>query len=256
VATRGETLHSNLPDSRFSHLGLLVLATAAIILAAIALRGTELYTSRYQSLPVLDWVESRPPVTETTETPTAADLARGLARTTPLLVIGDDVRPWAPVFGPPAVVQRSMGGVRDAARITLVSPDATTVADASVSARLYTIVFDRTLRAQEWSMLMGREMDIRDPDDASNEVHVSGPDETDGVWVVAPPQKGGIATVVGHRGPVGFDLQVTFAPSAVPPPTDATSEKVDLSARAEAAARQMASDYAAWLTEQLQLHGS
>jgi hypothetical protein len=236
-------------------VGLLVLATVAIILGAIALRGTELYTSRYQSLPALDWLESRPPVTESKDTPTAADLAHGLARTTPLLVIGDDVRPWTPVFGPPAVVQRSMGGVRDAARITLVSPDAVSAADAPVSARLYTIVFDRSLRAQEWSMLMGREMDIRDPDSGLSQVHVSGPDETDGVWVVSPRQTGGIATVVGHRGPVAFDLQVTYGPTPPPLPPDATSarpEVVDLSARAEAAARQMAGEYAAWLTGEIQ----
>jgi hypothetical protein len=116
-------------------------------------------------------------------------------------------------------------------------------------------VFDRSLRAQEWSMLMGREMDIRDPDSGLNQVHVSGPDETDGVWVVSPRQTGGIATVVGHRGPVAFDLQVTFGPTPLALPPDATSarpEVVDLSARAEAAARQMASDYAAWLTGQLQ----
>jgi hypothetical protein len=232
-----------------------VLATVAIILGAIALRGTEVYTSRYQSLPMLDWLESRPPVTESTNTPTAAELARGLTRTTPLLVIGDDARPWTPVFGPPAVVQRSMGGVRDASRITLVSPDVGTAASAPVSARLYTIVFDRSLRAQEWSMLMGREMDIRDPDSGMPQVHVSGPDETDAVWVVSPRETGGIATVVGHRGPVAFDLQVTFGPTPPSLPADAPSarpEVVDLSARTEAAARQMASDYGAWLTGQLQ----
>jgi hypothetical protein len=222
------------------------LATVAILLGAIALRSTELYTSRYQSLPVLDWLESRPPVSESVGTPTAADLARGLARTTPLLVIGDDVWPWTPVFGPPAAIQRSMGGVRDAARITLVSPGAVTGGSAPVEARLYTIVFDRTLRAQEWSMLMSREMDIRDPDSASSQVRTSGPDERDGVWLVSPSDTGGIATVVGHRGPVAFDLQVTFGPRP------AQAEVVDLSARAEAAARQMAADYAAWLTKQLQ----
>src|SRR5689334_18133526 len=93
-----------------------------MLLCAFAVRGTELYTSRYQSLPVLDWLESRPPITESAQLPAASELARGLARTMPLLVIGDDVRPWTPVFGPPAAIQRTMGGVRDAARISLVSP--------------------------------------------------------------------------------------------------------------------------------------
>src|SRR5690348_15920864 len=103
-------------------MGLRVVVVAALLLLAFAVRGTELYTSRYQSLPVLDWIESRPPVTDSAQVPAASDLARGLARTMPLLVIGDDVRPWTPVFGPPAAIQRTMGGVRDAARISLVAP--------------------------------------------------------------------------------------------------------------------------------------
>jgi hypothetical protein len=235
-------------------VGLLVLGAVAILLGAIALRGTEQYTSRYQSLPVIDWLESRPPLGESADTPSAADLARGLARTSPLLVIGDDVRPWTPVFGPPAVIQRSMGGVRDAARITLVSPGVYAAGGAPVGARLYTVVFDRALRAQEWTMLMAREMDIRDPDNAQTQEQVSGPDDADGVWVVAPRETGGIATVIGHRGPVAFDLQVTFGPTPAAPPPDAVSaqpEAMDLSARAEVEARQMAADYAEWLTGQL-----
>ena len=242
------------PEARRSHASLLVIGTAAIVLSAIAVRGTELYTSRYQSLPALDWIESRPPVLESAEIPPAADLARGLARTMPLLVIGDDVRPWAPVFGPPAAIQRSMGGVRDAARITLVSPGGFTADRAPVQARLYTVVFDRTLRAHEWVALMGREMDIRDPDSGLSQERVTGPDAIDGVWLVSPRQTGGIATVVGYRGPVAFDLQVTFGPTPPPLPPDTTESRtdvVDLSARAEAAARQAAGDYAIWLTQQL-----
>jgi hypothetical protein len=246
--------HANLSDSSRSHVGLLVLATAAILLCAVAVRGTELYTSRYQSLPVLDWIESRPPVSESADLPAAADLARGLARTMPLLVIGDDVRPWTPVFGPPAVIQRSMGGVRDAARITLVSPGDVAAGHAPVQARLYTIVFDRTLRAREWTMLMAREMDIRDPDSGLNQVRTSGPDDEDGVWIVSPRQTGGTATVIGHRGPIAFDLQLAYGPPPSPLTPDVTSpppELTDLSARAEAEARQAAADYANWLVQQL-----
>jgi hypothetical protein len=231
-----------------------VLATVAIMLCAVALRATELYATRYQRLPVMDWIESRPPLSESAALPAAADLARGLARTMPLLVIGDDVRPWTPVFGPPAYIQRSMGGVRDASRITLVSPGDFPADRVPVQARLYTIVFDRTLRAQEWVALMSREMDIRDPDSGLNQVRVSGPDETDGVWIVSPQQTGGIATVVGHRGPVAFDLQVTFGPTPAPVPPDAPvarPELVDLSARAESAARAAGADYGTWLEAHL-----
>jgi hypothetical protein len=244
----------NPPEAQPSRLGLRVFVLAVMLLCAFAVRGTELYTSRYQSLPVLDWLESRPPVTESAQVPAAADLARGLVRTMPLLVIGDDVRPWTPVFGPPAAIQRTMGGVRDAARISLVTPGGVKTDQSPVQVRLYTVVFDRTLRAQEWVGLMGREMDIRDPDTGLSQARVTGPDDVDQIWVVSPRQTGGIATVVGNRGPVAFDLQVTFGPppAALPPDSSAAGpEVIDLSARAEALARQAATDYAAWLTSQV-----
>jgi hypothetical protein len=247
-------VRANLPESRSSRVGLRLILVAALLLCGIALRGTERYATRYQSLPVLDWIESRPPITESSQIPAAADLARGLARTMPLLVIGDDVRPWAPVFGPPAVIQRSMGGVRDASRITLITPGGYALDRAPVQARLYVAVFDRTLRSREWVALMGREMDIRDPDSGLSQERVTGPDSIDSVWVVSPHQTGGISTVVGYRGPVGFDLQVTFGPPPAALPPDATTarpEVVDLSARAEAAARQAAADYTTWLTSQI-----
>src|SRR5258708_11452253 len=100
---------------------------AGVLLGAVAVRASESYPPRYQTLPVLAWVESRPPFVESTNVPPAADLARGLSRAIPLLTIRDDARPWMPVFGPPAVVQRTMGGVRDAARILLASPGALTL---------------------------------------------------------------------------------------------------------------------------------
>ena len=45
----------------------------------LSVRATEFYATRYQSLPVLDWLESRPPLAESADLPAAADLARGLA---------------------------------------------------------------------------------------------------------------------------------------------------------------------------------
>jgi hypothetical protein len=172
----------------------------------------------------------------------------------PLLVISDDARPWLPIFGPPAVIQRTMGGVRDAARIVLSSPGAFPPDQTPVQVRLYAVVFNRTLRAAEWTELMGREMDIRDPDTGINQERVAGPDEADAVWVVSPRQTGGIATVVGHRGPVAFDLQMTFGPTpdVLSPDNDLSRpEVVDLSARAELAARRAAADWCAWLADQV-----
>jgi hypothetical protein len=212
------------------------------------MRATEFYATRYQSLPVLDWVESRPPLVESTDVPTAADLARGLARVLPLLTIRDE-RTRLPAFGPPAFVQRTIGGVRDAARIELGSPGTFTPDEVPVKARLDAIVFNRTLRAAAWSDLMGYEMDIRDPESGMAQVRIAGPDEVDSVWLVAPRQGGnvgGVATIAGHRGPVGFMLQVTyFRPGPIDP-----ADLTDLTARAEVTARQVAADWSAWLVQE------
>ena len=231
--------------------GVHLLAVAALFLAALAVGSTERYTTRFQSLPVLDWIESRPPFAEATAVPSAAEMARGMVRAMPLLVIAEDARPWLPVFGPPAYYQRSMGGVRDASRIVLASPDSAAAADAPIQMRLYAVVFNRTVRATEWTQLMAREMDIRDPDSGLSQSRVTGPDDADNVWVVAPRQTGGIATVVGHRGPVAFDLQVTLGPRPAvyaPEPAHTPSPEVlDLSARAEVLARQGATNWSAWV---------
>lgn len=231
--------------------GVHLLAVAAILLAAAALRATEVYATRYQSLPVSDWLESRPPLLESASDPAADDLARGLARTMPLLVIADDARPWLPIFGPPGVIQRTIGGVRDASRIVLASPGSFGPNQPPVQIRLYTAVFNRTLRAVAWTELMAREMDARDPESGLNQERVAGPDDPDVVWIVSPHQTGGIATVVGHRGAVAFELQVTLGPTPSVYAADSTiarPEVIDLDARAEALARQAAADWTNWLS--------
>jgi hypothetical protein len=223
-----------------------VLGLVAVLLTALAFRATEYYTTRYQTLPVADWLESRPPLLESAAIPPAAELVRGLVRTTPLLVIRDDVRPVQPVFGPPAFVQRTVGGIRDAALIQLGTPGQVGPSQDPIRARLEVIVFNRQVRAGAWSDLMSRELDIRDPVSGQPQVRLSGPEEDDGVWLAAPPS-GGVATVSGRRGSVGFILQVTYRR------TDATRAEdfIDVSARAEAAARQVAADWTAWLERQL-----
>lgn len=234
--------------------GVHLLAIAAIVLGAMALRATEVYAMRYQSLPVLDWIESRPPLLESANVPAADDLAHGLARTLPLLVIADDARPWAPVFGPPGVIQRSMGGVRDASRILLASPGSFAPNEPPITVRLYAVVFNRAVRAEAWSDLMAREMDARDPDTGLSQERVTGPDNTDQVWIVSPHQTGGVATVVGQRGSVAFDLQVSLGPPPTTYSPDSTivrPEVVDLDARAETLARQAVGDWTAWLAQQV-----
>ncbi len=234
--------------------GVHVLAVAAILLTAVAMRATEFYTTRYQSLPVQDWLESRPPLAESTNLPAASDLVRGIARVLPLLAIRDDARPRTPEFGPPAYFQRTIGGVRDASRIELGTPGTFKPNEEPLHARMDVIVFNRQLRAAAWSQLMSSEMDIRDLDTGAAMLRTEGPrarevgpDQDVGVWVIAPSQGGGVATVVGHRATVAFMLKVTLAPS------DAASiaDQVDLSARAETLARQAVADWSAWLAPQL-----
>jgi hypothetical protein len=223
-----------------------VLVLFSLLLAALAFRSTEYYTTRYQTLPVLDWLESRQPLAESSAVPSAADLARGFARTTPLLVIKDDVRPLMPVFGPPAFVQRTIGGVRDAARFDMGAPGDFSLESSPIRARLDVIVFHRAMRAAAWSELMARELDVRDPQSGAPQVRVAGPDVADRIWLAAPPL-GGVASISGRREAVGFLLQVTFKRADATRPEDL----VDLSARAEVAARRAAADWTAWLEREL-----
>jgi hypothetical protein len=149
-----------------------------------------------------------------------------------------------PGFGPPAIVQRTVGGVRDAATIQLATPD-TNGGDAGPSARLDVIVFNREARAAAWSDLMAREMDVRDPISGEPQVRVSGSPD-DGLWVSAPPG-GGVATVSGHRGAVGYVLQMSVPGSTA----NSAEEKIDLTARADAEVRQTAADWTGWLDREL-----
>jgi hypothetical protein len=228
--------------------GVHVLALVAIAMGAVSVRATEVYATRYQTLPVVDWLESRPPLAEAADLPAASTLARGLARALPLLTVRDDARPRLPSFGPPAFVQRTMGGVRDASRIELGSPGPFVPTEVPVRARLDVIVFNRAVRAAAWSDLMGREMDVRDPESNHPQARTAGPDELDGVWVVAPRAGGGVATVAGHRGAVAFALQVTFAS---PVSGGDVPDEVDLSARAEALARRASAEWTRWLAGEL-----
>jgi hypothetical protein len=139
-----------------------------------------------------------------------------------------------------------MGGVRDAYRIQLGSPGPFRSDEVPVRARLDVIVFNRALRADAWSQLMAVEMDIRDPETGVSQARIGGPDDVDGLWIGGPGGGDGIATVVGNRGVVAFMLQVTYA--RLP---GSEVDPVDLSARAEVAARQTAQDWTAWLASQI-----
>src|SRR5439155_18456933 len=111
------------------------------------------------------------------------------------------------------------------------------------------IVFNREPRSVDWDALFGRAMDIRDPDSGLPQVRVAGPEAEDMVWDAHPDPdrgQGGVSTVVGHRGPIGFVLQVNLRHDY----TNDAALLVDLSARAEAIARQAAEDWSTWAASQ------
>jgi hypothetical protein len=226
--------------------GVHTLALAAIVLGAVAVRSTEVYASRYQSLPALDWLESRPPLAQASTVPPAIDIARGLLSVMPLLVIRDDAHTVLPAFGPPPSFQRTIAGVRDASRIQLGSPGDYPMGQVPVSAQFDVIVFDRIPRALAWSELMNRAMANGDPGWPQD--RLTGPDEADATWVPRPaPNHGGMASVVGTRGPVGFVLRITFLNAS----DAAASQLADSTARAEVLAREATGDWSAWLAPQL-----
>jgi hypothetical protein len=105
------------------------------------------------------------------------------------------------------------------------------------------LVFNRAERAAAWTDLLAHAFDVQEPERNFPQVRLSGPDQADRVFLTDPRNGGGVATVIGHRGPVGFQLQTTFQRGDSRLPAD----RVDLDARAEPLARQMAADWARWL---------
>jgi hypothetical protein len=225
-----------------------ILAVAAIGLGLLALRACERYTSEYQTLPAVDWFESRPPLAESADVPSALDLARGAARVLPLLDIRDDARPYLPGLGPPSLSRRTIGGVRDAAMIQVGTPE---VPRPRLQVTLRVTVFYRSARAAAWNSLLDHEFDLRDPGTGTAQLRLTGADDPDRVWITHPGESpGGEATVVGARGPVVFELQaLAQRPDSLGDLSQ--PEALDLSARAERIARQAAADWTAWLLPQL-----
>ena len=227
-----------------------VLSVVAIGLGLLALRACERYTSEYQTLPAVDWLESRAPLAESATVPSAFDLARGAARVLPLLQIRDDARPYLPGLGPPSLSRRTIGGVRDAAVIQVGTPE---LPRPRLQVTLRVTVFHRAVRAAAWTSLLEHEFDLRDPGSGTAQLRLTGADSEapDRVWVTHPGESpGGEASVVGARGPVAFELQV-LAQRLGSTGELSQPEALDLSARAEQIARQTATDWTAWLLPQL-----
>jgi hypothetical protein len=134
--------------------------------------------------------------------------------------------------------------VRDAARIRLGTPGVLRGEDPIV-ATLDVFVFNRGVRARAWSELEAAAREVRHPVTGERLVRSSGPDDADATWLLEPPG-GGVATVTGHRATVGFALQITFQRAGATRPEDA----LDLTARAERAARTTATDWTTWLAQQ------
>jgi hypothetical protein len=224
-----------------------LLALVAVGLSVVGLRGCERYTQEYNTLPMLDFVESLPPLSESEQVQPASELALGLGPFVPTLSLRQDAEAYIPQIAPPGRSQRTASGVRDAARVGFGTvPTASTRDLEQTAVSLSVIVFYSPLRAAAWDELMTREMDIRDPVTGSLQMRSGGPEAADRVWVTVPreAQSGtGEATVIGTRGPVMFQLQARLRRS------DATGQEqlLELAARAEVLARQTAEAYADWL---------
>jgi hypothetical protein len=222
-----------------------LLGLVAVGLGLVALRGCERYSQEYNTLPMLDFIESLPAASEAERIPPAAELALRLGDVAPGLPLRQAPSPFIPQVAPPGRSQRAASGVRDAARV--IFGTVPTASDAEgTTLNLGVVVFYNSARANAWSELLRREMDIRDPGSGALQLRTGGPEQADRVWVTHPREvsaRTGEATVIGTRGPVLFQLQARLRR----PGAATQAAQLALGARAELLARQAAADWSATL---------
>jgi hypothetical protein len=224
-----------------------LLGLVAVGLGLVALRGCERYTQEYNTLPMLDFVESMPAASEAERIPPAADLALRLGEVAPSLPLRQAPTPFIPQVAPPGRSQRAASGVRDAARVAFGTVPTAAASDAEgTTLSLGVVVFYNSVRANAWYELLTREMDIRDPGSGALQLRAGGPEQADRVWITHPREvsaRTGEATVIGTRGPVLFQLQARLRR----PNATSQEARLALGARAEVLARQAAAEWSAAL---------
>jgi hypothetical protein len=238
-----------------------LLAIVAVVLGFTSAHACERYVAEFQTFPAVDWLEAQPPLDEAAGIPPAATVIQTAAYVVPQLPIREGPLPFLPTFVPPSIVVRSVSGVRDAAQVVKGIPSAEAFPGRDLqdgaSLRLAVVVFHRTVRAAAWADLRSIQLDLRRGNEGRREFRTSGPESRDMVWVRKPGLEPGeqwpygTATVVGYRGPIGFEMQATSVRQGS---TD-LRDMVDLSARAEALARRFAVEWTAWLAAEPYAHG-
>lgn len=220
----------------------------AVMFAFLAVQSCERYTLAYQAFPALDWLEGTPALDQAGGIPPASVLVQGIAYAVPEAGMGGTWEPFDPSFPVPGSIVRRISGYRDSATITKspddgANPDRTTI-------RLSAIVFYRDARAQAWAALRAVKLDLaREAAGEAKQLRVDGPLGRDEAWVEAPrrasPDRGD-AYVVGVRGPVAFEVQVTNLTGTLPQRQDV----LDQAARAELLARRVTGEWTDWLVNQ------
>jgi hypothetical protein len=221
-------------------------AIVLVLFSALLSRSCEVYTAEYQDLPVVAWVEAQPPFNESLDLPPAREIAYGFVQAIPHLRVTGSPTLYLPSFTLPGAVVRSVGGVRDAARVVKESPDPSTRADYA-SVDVYVTVFNRTFRSDSWARLRTIQMDLSHNE--SQIRRVTGPSERDTMWVVEPfvaEDPKGAAIIVGHRGPIGFEIRS----QSIRPLDNDRQMAGELTARAEELVQRAADEWTTWLEAQ------
>lgn len=222
-------------------------ALGVILFAFLSVRACERYTMAYQSFPAVDWIEEQRVWSQAADIPPASTLAEGIAYAYPALGVGGVWESFEVAMPTTGSIIRTMKSYRDAARVAK-TPEIS--GGETTTLRLGVIVFHRPYRAEAWADLRSAKLDLAR--EAAGEVRmfrVSGPEERDTVWIESPrratPQLANVL-VVGTRGPVGFELQVTNRTAFL----ERRGDILDQPARAELLAREAAAQWTAWLLRQ------
>lgn len=234
------------------------LAAGALVLAVLFGRACERYVPRYQTLPVLDWLQASPLLDQAAAIPPAQDLANGMISVEPRIpYFWDEYTEFSTTFlSGTSVVVRAMGGLRDAGVLRKENPAPTgrpvpITAPDQTSLHLYVLVFHSADLASAWVDLRSLELDNGQPGYLYGSYRITGPDQPNRLWITrtAPgptePQAGH-ALLVSRRGPVAFEVRIVETRPSSRDPRDIS----DLNARAADLARSAAKQWSDWLVTQ------
>lgn len=229
-----------------------VYGLALSVLLAVYARAAERYTPVYQTPPILDWVEARPPLVESAAVPPARALVEAAGRLLPGWRSDGFISSPRPAFEVPSNIVRVASGLRDSGSVRLSSPvpaaGAAAPGDVRDEVRLTVYVFNRGLRATAWADLRAIQLDLRRAAEGPRQLRGAPTDARARVWLSLPPEVGaaaGEARVVGTTGPIGYEVAARSTPD-----NRGSPDGLGLTVRAEAVARGVAERWLVWLRDQ------